>query len=142
WRLLDLGTGSGAIALALAHERPRARVIAVELSAAALAVAERNRQALGLTNVELRRGSWYEPVRGERFHLIVANPPYIGEHEPEPQQGDTRFEPCTALIAGDAGLADLAHIIAQAPAHLFAGARLAVEHGYRQGAAVRELLRA
>lgn len=138
--VLDLGTGTGAVALAIAHERPEARVTAVDASAAALAVAHRNAARLKL-DLELLEGDWYAPVRERRFHVIVSNPPYIGEAEPELSQGDCRFEPRSALVADGHGLADLRLIAAGAPKHLYPGGWLLVEHGYRQGAAVRELFR-
>lgn len=139
--VLDLGTGTGAIALAIASERPQTIVTAVDVSSEALAVARRNSTRLGLA-VELLQGDWYAPVGGRRFDLIAANPPYIGAGEPEPTQGDPRFEPRLALIAEDDGLAALRHIAAQAASHLEPGGWLLVEHGYRQGAACRELFAA
>lgn len=142
-RLLDLGTGTGAIALALAHERPLARVWAVERSPEALALARQNAVALGLAErVELRVGDWFAPVAGERFDLIASNPPYIEAEDPHLEAGDLRFEPRTALAAGPDGLADLRRIVAAAPRHLVPGGWLLLEHGWRQGAALRTLLAA
>lgn len=74
--MADLGTGSGAIALAIKAGCPRARVTAIDLSADALAVARANGSRLSLA-VDWRQGSWFEPVAGEVFDLIVSNPPYI-----------------------------------------------------------------
>ncbi|RFA31490.1 protein-(glutamine-N5) methyltransferase, release factor-specific [Alkalilimnicola ehrlichii] len=139
-KVADLGTGSGAIALAIASERPQANVIAVDNSAGALAVARDNRDRLGFSNVDLRQGDWFAPLVGERLHVIVSNPPYIGAEEPEPYRGDCRFEPATALLSEDAGLADLRTIIQAAPNYLTPHGALLLEHGYRQGAAVRQLL--
>lgn len=142
-RLLDLGTGSGAIALALALERPRASVVAVDLSAGAAAVARRNAQRLGLAaRVEVREGAWFAPVVGERFDLIASNPPYIESDDPHLVEGDLRFEPRTALASGADGLDDLRILVRDAPAHLQAEGWLLVEHGWRQGAAVRALFEA
>jgi len=134
--LLDLGTGSGAIALALARERPAARVTAVDRSAAALAVARRNGARLGHA-VEWLQGSWFEPVRGRAFSLVVSNPPYVAQDDPHLRE--LCFEPAMALSSGAEGLDALRAIIADAPAHLASGGRLLVEHGATQGAAVREL---
>ena len=142
-RLLDLGTGTGAIALALAHERPLAHVVAVERSAGAAAVARRNAAALCLdARVEVREGSWFDPVAGERFDLIASNPPYIEDADPHLDDGDLRFEPRTALASGREGLDDLRRIAADAPRHLQSGGWLLVEHGWRQGEAVRALFAA
>lgn len=139
-RVLDLGTGSGAIALALAVERPGWDVTATDASAAALAVAEQNVARYRPGGVRLLRGSWYAPVAGECFDLVVSNPPYIEADDIHLEQGDVRFEPRSALVAGASGLDDLTQIIAGAPAHLRRGGYLLLEHGYRQGEAVRELL--
>lgn len=137
-RVLDLGTGSGAIALALAHERPQADVTAVDASAGALQVALDNAAALGL-RLRGRLGSWFAPVAGERFDLIVSNPPYIAEGDPH--MAALRFEPESALTAGPDGLDDLRLIVAQAPDHLPPGGWLLLEHGYDQAEAVQTLMR-
>ncbi len=137
-RVLDLGTGSGAIALALAHERPQADVTAVDASAGALQVALDNAAALGL-RLRGRLGSWFAPVAGERFELIVSNPPYIAEGDPH--MAALRFEPESALTAGPDGLDDLRQIVAQAPDHLPPGGWLLLEHGYDQAEAVQTLMR-
>jgi release factor glutamine methyltransferase len=138
-RVIDLGTGSGAIALALAHERPQAQLTAVDASAGALNVARDNAQSLGL-NVRFVHGSWLTPLAGERFDLIVSNPPYIAEGDPH--MAALRFEPTSALTSGADGLEDIRHIIQQAPAHLNAQAWLLLEHGYDQAVAVAQLLQA
>lgn len=138
-RVLDLGTGSGAIALALAHERPLAEITAVDISAGALQVALGNATALGLRLRGLQ-GSWFTPLAGERFHLIVSNPPYIAQGDPH--MAALRFEPESALTAGPDGLDDLRHIIAQAPAHLLPDGWLLLEHGYDQADAVQQLMQA
>lgn len=137
--VLDLGTGSGAIALAIKRHLPAARVVAVESSAAALAVARRNALKLGL-EVDFRHGLWFEPVAGERFDLVVSNPPYVAMGDAHLLQGDLRFEPQSALVAGPEGLDALRDIVRGAPSHLNPGGWLLVEHGLGQDAAVRTLL--
>jgi release factor glutamine methyltransferase len=137
--VLDLGTCSGAVALALKRRLPAARVVGVERSASALAVAQRNALKLGL-EVELRHGLWFEPVAGERFDVVVSNPPYVREDDPHLAEGDVRFEPRSALVAGPDGLESIRAIVAGAAAHLRPGGRLLVEHGLGQDAAVRRLL--
>jgi len=141
-RVLDLGTGSGAIALALASERPAWKVTAVDRVLEAVALAERNRQRLDLRNVTVLSSHWFSALDGERFELIISNPPYIAAADPHLVEGDVRFEPASALVAGADGLDDLREIIAQAPAHLAPGGWLMLEHGYDQAEAVRDLLRA
>jgi len=140
-KVADLGTGSGAIALALAVERPQARIVATDQSPAALAVARRNARRLKINRVEFRQGDWCTPLAGERFDLIVANPPYVAAADPRWQEGDLRFEPSAALISGETGLDALKAIIAAAPDHLQPGGWLLLEHGYDQGEAVPALLR-
>ncbi|MDF9618729.1 peptide chain release factor N(5)-glutamine methyltransferase [Pseudomonas entomophila] len=141
-RVLDLGTGTGAIALALASECPAWQVTAVDRIEEAVALAERNRQRLGLGNVQVRASHWYEALEGERFDLILSNPPYIRAADPHLVAGDVRFEPSSALVAGEDGLDDLRVIVAQAPQYLLPGGWLLLEHGYDQASAVRELLTA
>jgi release factor glutamine methyltransferase len=137
--VLDLGTGSGAIALALKRHLPQARVIGVEASMAALAVAARNAVKLGL-DVELRHGLWFAPVAGERFDLLVSNPPYVAKGDPHLDQGDLPFEPRQALVSGTDGLDSMREIARGAPTHLNPGGWLLVEHGFGQEQAVRALL--
>ncbi len=139
-RVVDLGTGSGAIALAIASERPQAEVTAVDLSVDALAVARGNAKRLGLARVRFFHGTWMTPLSGERFDLIVSNPPYIEAADPHLAQGDLRFEPATALASGADGLDAIREIVAGAPNHLEPGGWLLMEHGWNQGAPVRALL--
>ncbi len=134
--VVDLGTGSGAIALALKRHRPAARVVAVDASAQALAVAQRNALRHGL-EVDFRCGPWFEPLAGERFDVIVANPPYVAERDPH--LPDLGFEPREALVGGADGLDAIRDIAAAAPQYLQPGGWLLVEHGAGQHAAVREL---
>jgi len=136
--VLDLGTGSGAIALSLAHERPHWTITAVDISPAALEIAVQNAQNLKLSHVEWRLGHWFDPVPAERFHLIVANPPYIAANDPALTA--LCAEPAAALIAGPTGLEALRAIIAQAPGHLHARGWLALEHGLTQALEVAQLL--
>ncbi|MFN0163937.1 MAG: peptide chain release factor N(5)-glutamine methyltransferase [Burkholderiales bacterium] len=138
--IADLGTGSGAIAVTLACELPHAQITAVELCTDALAVAGDNALALAPQRVEFRQGSWYAPLQGLRFGVIVANPPYIAAADPHPAQGDLRFEPRTALIGGDDGLDCLRVLVGGAAQHLHAGGCLILEHGYDQARTVRELM--
>ena len=142
-RLLDLGTGTGAIALALALERPLAEVVAVEVSPGAAAVARRNVRRLGLeARVDVRDGAWFAPVAGEQFDLVASNPPYIEADDPHLSMGDLRFEPRGALASGRDGLDDLRWIARDSALHLRPGGWLLLEHGWRQGEAVRGLLAA
>jgi release factor glutamine methyltransferase len=139
-RIADLGTGSGAIALALAYERRHAQVIATDVSPAALKVAAANARALGLRNVQLREGSWWAPLKDERFDVIVSNPPYIAEHDPHLRRGDLRYEPARALSSGRDGLDAISILVNGAMAHLRQNGWLLLEHGWDQAEAVRALM--
>lgn len=139
-RVVDLGTGSGAIALALAHERPHWRMTATDLSQDALAVARANAARLGL-HVEFLHGSWFEPLAGRRFDLVLSNPPYVAADDPALLQPELRHEPAAALTPGPDALASLREIIAGAPAHLERGGWIVLEHGAEQAPLVaRELV--
>jgi len=135
--VLDLGTGSGAVALAIKRHLPGARVVAVEASAAALAVARRNAVKLNL-EVEFRHGRWFDPLPGERFELVVSNPPYVAEGDPH--LPGLRHEPEAALVAGPEGLDAIREITSAAGSFLRPGGWLLLEHGAGQDAAVRCLL--
>lgn len=138
--VLDLGTGTGAIALALASERPDCHITGVDLQPDAVALAQHNAAKLAIHNAQFMAGSWFTPLAGRRFALIASNPPYIDQQDPHLSQGDVRFEPESALIAADHGLADLSILIAQAPDYLLPAGWLLLEHGWQQGAAVRQRL--
>ncbi len=139
--ILDLGTGSGCIAVTLALELPRASVTAVDASAIALELAGRNAQRHGAA-VRLLQSDWFSALGGERFDLVLANPPYIAAADPHLASGDLRHEPVAALASGADGLDAIRRIVAGAPAHLAPGGQLWLEHGYDQAAAVRELFSA
>ena len=135
---LDLGTGSGAIALAIKHERPSCRVVAVDADISALQTAKRNARKLGLA-VDFRHGRWFDPVSGERFELVVSNPPYVAVGDPHLPA--LRYEPKVALLAGPKGLDCIRDISRSAKNHLLPGGWLLIEHGQGQEEAVRALLR-
>ena len=139
--LLDLGTGSGAIALALKNACPRARVWAGERSAPALAVARANATRLAL-DVTFAQGDWWDALAGAAdvppFDLVVSNPPYIAADDPH--LADLAHEPLSALVAADAGLADIRRIATGARGRLRAGGWLLFEHGWEQADAVASLL--
>jgi len=147
-RVLDLGTGSGCIAITLACLRPHWRLVATDRSREALEIARRNAvrhcpEALAAGRLELREGHWWDALAAqERFDLVLSNPPYVAAGDPHLQQGDLRFEPKAALVAGDYGLDALRAICAGAGAHLRPAGLLIVEHGFDQGAAARALFAA
>jgi release factor glutamine methyltransferase len=140
-RFLDLGTGSGAIAVALLTERPGWTAAAVEISPEAAAIARRNAEKHGVAGrLDLREGSLFGPVGGERFDLIVSNPPYIPSGEIVALATEVaRHEPREALDGGLDGLDLVREILAEAPDRLEEGGRLFVEFGADQGERVRRI---
>ena len=138
-RVVDLGTGSGAIALAVKQACPNASVRATDISEAALAVADANARRLGL-DIALQRSAWWRGLAGQRFDLVLSNPPYIAGDDPHLEA--LRHEPKLALTPGGDGLAALREVVAGAHAHMAPGAWLLLEHGCDQHQAVQTLLRA
>ena len=148
-RLLDLGTGSGCIAISLAHELNKSnpnskaenwQVVAVDLSSEALKVAKHNAMVNEVADIEFIQSSWYDALATQDeplFDVIVSNPPYIDEEDEHLSR--LVAEPISALSAPNHGLADIEHIVQQAPQHLNVGGLLAIEHGFDQGLAVRQL---
>ncbi|TXT32187.1 MAG: release factor glutamine methyltransferase [Rhodocyclaceae bacterium] len=139
--VVDLGTGSGIVAISLALECPLARVVAVDLSNDAISVARNNAGRLRAP-VDFRQGDWFFPLAGERFDVIVSNPPYVADGDPHLALNGLPFEPQMALTDRADGLACIRRIVADAPAYLNAGGWLLFEHGYDQGEASRNLLTA
>ena len=148
-RLLDLGTGSGCIAISLAHELNKSnpnskaenwQVVAVDLSSEALKAAKHNAMVNEVADIEFIQSSWYDALSTQDeplFDVIVSNPPYIDEEDEHLAR--LVAEPISALSAPNHGLADIEHIVQQAPQHLNVGGLLAIEHGFDQGLAVRQL---
>jgi len=140
---LDLGTGTGAIALALASEKPLWQIDAIDFKHEAILLAIKNKQKYALENVTIFQSDWFNQIpENKQYQLIVTNPPYIDERDPHLVEGDVRFEPSSALIAKQQGLADIKHIVKTAKAYLCKQGALYIEHGYQQAAAVREILSA
>ncbi|GHU13912.1 release factor glutamine methyltransferase [Betaproteobacteria bacterium] len=140
-KILDLGTGAGVIAISLALEFPAAQVTACDLSPAALTVAEENATRLN-ARVRFLHSDWFSALADERFHLIVANPPYIPAADPHLAGDGLRHEPRLALTDEADGLTAIRAIITAAPHHLEPNGWLLFEHGYDQGESARRLLTA
>lgn len=149
--VVDLGTGSGAIALSIAVEVPSATVWATDVSQGAVDVARANLAGLGTLagkRVRVEQGSWFDPLptsMRQRVHLVVSNPPYIGDDEDLPAEVE-EWEPRQALRSGPTGLEDIGRILKEAPVWLtdpgvvvvemaphqaMAAVRMAVEAGFR-----------
>ncbi|MBB1335009.1 peptide chain release factor N(5)-glutamine methyltransferase [Pseudoalteromonas sp. SR44-5] len=135
-KVLDLGTGTGAIALALASEMPLWQITGVDRVTDAVALANTNKQRLGFINVDFVQSDWFSQVTAQQFDLIVSNPPYIEYDDIHLNQGDVRFEPLSALVADDDGMADIKYIITQARNFLTSNGYLVIEHGYQQSTKV------
>lgn len=138
--VLDLGTGTGAIALALAQERPHWSIRGYDRIDEAVSLARDNAVLNGLSQVAFACHDWHQPLPAWPCDLVVSNPPYIDHQDPHLTQGDVRFEPRSALVSADSGLADLSAVIARASAVLKPTGLLLLEHGYNQGEAVHDLL--
>jgi release factor glutamine methyltransferase len=133
-RILDIGTGSGAVALALASERPKAKVTATDVSGAALAVARANAERLELSGrLRFLEGSLFEPVAGERFDLVVSNPPYLSSAPGASHAPELAHEPREALFAADEGLAVLRALAEGVAEQLLPGGAAAFEVSPEQG---------
>ncbi len=141
FNILDLGTGTGAIALALKSELPFAQIFACDQNLEATQLARYNAEALGLT-INVCHSNWFSAYHSNEFYgffdLIIANPPYIDENDPHLLEDGIKFEPLTALTAKNSGLADIQHIIDEAPIFLKEDAFLLLEHGYNQADVVQD----
>lgn len=137
--ILDLGTGTGAVALAIASERKHDAVVAVDFQLGAVTLAKQNTIDNHINNVEVFQSDWFNAIEETKFNLIVSNPPYVEANDPHLLEGDLVFEPNSALVSSGNGLADIRIIVCEAHSYLVDGGMLMIEHGYRQGIAVREL---
>ncbi|WP_262492557.1 peptide chain release factor N(5)-glutamine methyltransferase [Marinobacter sp. AL4B] len=137
-KVLDLGSGTGAIALALASEKPEWQITATDRIAEAVELARENSQNLNLP-VSVIQSHWFEELPAGAFDLLISNPPYIPASDRHLSEGDVRFEPASALVAGNDGLDDIRLLVTQGLGWLNAGGWMMLEHGYDQGDAVRDL---
>lgn len=141
WRMADLGTGSGALAVTLAGEFPQGSVDAVELSPDAIAVARENADRNGMTErIVFYEGSWVEPLAGKCFDVVVSNPPYIADEDPEVEPGVRTFEPHEALFPGPTGLEAIEILARDLPSVLAPEGVWVCEFGARQKEDIAALL--
>ena len=114
--VLDAGTGSGAVALAIAQEWPESVITATDSSQKALILAQENAETLGMSQrIRFLLGDWLQAVRGERFDVMLSNPPYVAESERSQLPPELAHEPEQALFAGSDGLDALRVLVAGAP---------------------------
>jgi len=144
--IVDLGTGSGVIGLSMAHELPlgKTNVWLTDQSSDALDVARGNLVGVGQKGggVRLALGSWWNALDTSlkgAIDIALCNPPYIAHNDDEVATDVHKWEPHSALYAGDNGLADIREVISGAPTWLANNGWLALEIGYRQGDEVRAL---
>lgn len=147
WYCADLGTGSGAVGLSLLAELPRnsAEVWMTDVSSDALDVARANLSGIGVAGAGARfaQGEWFAALPGDMrglLHLVVSNPPYVADDDPDLDDGVREWEPHTALFGGDDGLRDLRALVDGAGSWLRPGGWLVVEIGSALGAAVSALM--
>jgi len=141
-RILDVGTGSGCIAVSLAHGIPHAHITAIDLSASALAIARENAKINGV-EVRFIKGDLLVPVAGERFEIVVSNPPYVASADRDTLSVEVRdFEPALALFAGEDGLEVYRRLIPAAFNALVPGGFVVLEIGHGQEQEIRALLSA
>jgi len=138
FNILDLGTGSGAIAIAIASERPNCKIVATDINTNALTMAKKNAETYQLQNIQFYISDWYRDIPSQSFDLIVSNPPYIKQDDEHLSQGDVRFEPEIALVAGADGMQAINMILENAKNYLASDAYLLIEHGYDQRSLVEE----
>ena len=139
-RVLEWGTGCGAVALALARARPDCRIVAHDCRRAAVRLAQANAHRLRVRRARFARADWRRRWRGGRYHLILANPPYVAPHDPHLHGPGVRREPRAALIATERGCAALRTLALRARRHARPGARLLLEHGRDQGTQARRIV--
>ena len=138
--VLDLCTGSGAIAITLAAERPQLSVTATDCSPEALQVAMANAENHDVAGrVQFIEGELYNAAQGQKFDIIVSNPPYVTKELLKTVSAEVKMEPKLALDGGEDGLHVVRPLVAGAPEHLVPGGWLLVEIGSEQGEPVREL---
>ena len=143
-RIVDIGAGSGAISVALAHHLPKARITTTDLSEAALAIARENVRSNGVADrICFLQGDLLAPLAGEKFDIIVSNPPYVPASDRDSLSVEVReYEPLLALFAGEDGLDIYRRLIPAAFVALTSGGFIALEIGYGQADAVQNFLRA
>lgn len=140
-RVLDVGVGSGVISVTMAAERPDCTVVSLDISEEAIEVARRNASTIGVTDrVEFRQSDLLSSLKvGERFDLILSNPPYIAEPDYEDLPPEVKADPKVAMTAGPEGLDIIRRLVAEAPDYLAEHGRLIFEIGYDQAEKVAAL---
>ncbi|MBD8013289.1 peptide chain release factor N(5)-glutamine methyltransferase [Planococcus wigleyi] len=139
--IADIGTGSGIIAITMKCELPNAQVTATDISQPALETAALNAERLH-AEIDFRLGDLTEPIKDQKWDVVLSNPPYIG-HEEAPSLSDSvrYFEPHNALFADQEGLALYEKMAEQFPKLINKPGIIGFEIGYQQGPAVEKMLK-
>lgn len=138
--ILDMGCGSGVIGLSLATARPACQITLADVSSDALALARENGDNLQLPNTTFIESHLFTNIT-ELYHGIVANLPYIPDHERSTLTREVMHDPELALFSGTDGLDLIRNFIPQAYQHLHPGGWLVLEIGHDQAAQVSEILK-
>lgn len=138
-RCLDLGTGAGTLGLTLHYHRQHWSCVLTDMSPKALAIAQKNATHFALSSIQFILSNWFSALANQTFDIIVTNPPYIAENCPFIDNAVKLFEPHEALFSQKNGLADIEHIIENAPDYLNENGLLLIEHGFQQSNQVRTL---
>ncbi|MGE7947833.1 peptide chain release factor N(5)-glutamine methyltransferase [Lysinibacillus sp. NPDC093688] len=140
-KLADIGTGSGAIALSMKLECPELTVVATDLSEAALSTAQKNAQRLA-ADIDFRLGDLTKPLSGEKFDIVLSNPPYIAFDEAKEMSNTVlEHEPHSALFAEEDGLILYRKLAEQLPPLMNKPAFIGLEIGYTQGEQVAQFFK-
>lgn len=139
-QILDLGTGSGAIAIAIGKERNDCTIMATDISQLALEVATLNAEKHKVA-IQFIHSDWYQKLGAEMFDVIVCNPPYVAEEDPQLHQYVKLFEPTHAVISNKKGTQDLENVITNAHQYLLSPGYLLLEHGFQQATEVQQLFK-
>ena len=138
-KVLDIGTGTGVIGIKIKKERPQDDVTAIDLSEEALLVAKENGESLH-ANVRFLLGDLTEPIKKEKFDIVISNPPYIGVDEKKYMDDSVlNYEPELALFAENEGLAVYQRLAKELPSILKPNGQIYLEIGFKQGSAVKAL---
>ncbi|QDQ01263.1 peptide chain release factor N(5)-glutamine methyltransferase [Lysinibacillus fusiformis] len=140
-KLADIGTGSGAIAISMKLECPELAVVATDLSVEALSTAQKNARLLA-AHIDFRLGDLTAPLVGEKFDVVLSNPPYIAFGEAQEMSNIVlEHEPHSALFAEEDGLILYRKLAEQLPALMNKPSLIGLEIGYMQGEQVAKFFK-
>lgn len=139
-KVLEIGVGSGAISISLAKAKPSLDITAIDISEKALLVAQNNAIKNGVNNIKFIQSDLFSSLEGQKYSIIISNPPYIPEGEKKKLAKELSYEPDLALYSGQDGLDLLRRLVKDAPSYMEDAAFIYLEIGHDQGPKLRELL--